>query len=413
MESSAPTAQPSSSSNLPSSRLQYGTPESGRSSSQLRAPMEPAVNEQGNFALGSRLLSQPNLRPGGLDGGSGISYETISKSRSGSHLLKRFAPQQQQPLKSQPVNRINSPAEMRNVDYSSDNTNGMSSDTTANTNGQYSEPYSNGNFTTDVDESDELEMKVKEALSLPELRITRRLRQGKIMSDLGSPGSPVRPNAELESKFNSIFTQLSSAEIQPAFSALEYLNYALKEHQKFNVYLDPKVDKLIYLCNKQYRLFLTKHYPTEGSSDETVEAKRKQAEMLFRANTNVLNKLFTCPLGKCASRDTLRELITHLLPYFVEMKDHTNIFNSVNQVLLVLLNGSDPTSLSTALIKMLHDYVGNTTTTGQSPHSDKFLELTMKFLWRMSKFMERYISDLNVDTILLESHNFFKSYPRK
>lgn len=416
-----------SSTGLPTSRLQYQIPDSLRSSaSHLKAPasIDSAHIETGNFGLGSKLPSSLNIRATENNGPG--SYETFSKAKSGSNLLKQRLPSSRLLYQAKHI-YANSPVDSFNQVEVDDNNdviyepNDASSGDNGST-GHYesnygSEEQSNGSHIEDTDYSD-LDIKVKEALNLPEIKFNIHLKNDDDQSSNSScsSGSPRVQNSEQNKKFIHLFGQLSSTEIQPAYESLEHLNFALKEHQKYFQYLEPKVDQLIILCNKQYRLFLTKHYPINIDVNCTpeqkseLELKRKQAEMLFRAISCSLNRLFTCPLGKCASRDTLRELFTHLLPYFTEMKDHQNIFSTVNMVLSVLLNGSDPTNLFTALIRMLHDYVGNANT--QSPHSDKFLELTMKFLWRVSKFLDRYIADLNIDKTLFESHLFFKSYPR-
>ncbi|XP_046917779.2 msps cytoskeleton-associated protein 5 [Dermatophagoides farinae] len=315
-------------------------------------------------------------------------------------------------------------------------------------------------YTTDDDNNDnELQQRIKQALNLPEsirYRPTNRassstatvrssssdssrsnghyitpIRMNGGGMNHGSPNSsPSNLNSELQQKFNQLFQLLGSTDLQQAIEAAELLNVAMKDLEKNQRYFERKIDQLIILCNKQFRLFLSKHYPSEqqqqqqaidenrdteldnnnkDSDDRLIAERRERAILLFRTITNLLNKVFRSPLGKLISRDTVRELITHLLSYFAGMRHIQTVFNSTNCLIGIIMAGADATNLFAALIRMLHDYVGSPSV----EQSDKYLNLTIKFLWRITKTLEeRYYEHLNIDQILYESHLFFKSYPK-
>lgn len=295
--------------------------------------------------------------------------------------------------------------------------------------------------TTSTEESDELDRRVQEILTLPEVdpEMIRRIRDkiegrspqstgsggsprsamaynGSSPSTNGSGGSPYALNAELTRKMNDLFTDLSSVDDKTLLNAFEHLNNLMKNYNgaRYGPYLEPRIEQLVVLCNKQFRLFLTKRYP---ASMENPTA-RQNAVTIFRGVALLVMRIFQCPLGKKVSRDTLRELITHLLPYFLdEMKKEENkiIFESVNVLIHEMIKCADTTNLSTALIRMLYDYVGSMDITPRDSTAQMttFLELTMKFIWRLVKFFDRHYEGLNVDVLLLEIHLFFKSYPRK
>jgi len=188
---------------------------------------------------------------------------------------------------------------------------------------------------------------------------------------------------------------------------------ALLNYDKYAPYIDPKIEQMIVLANKQLRLF-DKHYRESVGN----EPAREQARQLFRAVGCVLIKCFKQPqIGKRISRDTLRELITHILPFFIELRNEKDVFNSVNVLISELIKGTDATNLLTALMRMMHDYVshiGNgTSSPAATPYLDTYLELTMKFIWRLLKNFDQHKAELNVDVILLEAHLFFKSFPRE
>ena len=162
----------------------------------------------------------------------------------------------------------------------------------------------------------------------------------------------------------------------------------------------------------------------------TDEKARANAKLLFRGVSCVLLKCFKLPqIASRISRDTLRELITHLLPFFIELRnDKEVLINSVNFITSELIRGADTTNLLAALIRMMHDYVGsvgsgngNGAAANGSPGSgggdravlENYLELTIKFVWRLVKFFDSHSANLNVDVVLYEAHLFFKSYPRE
>lgn len=295
--------------------------------------------------------------------------------------------------------------------------------------------------TSDTDYSD-LDQRVHHALNMPEIKFIRRFRSGiaaanaSPSSDSSSPhGSPasriarlsvtsmaasetpsnassgfssatvprLAPSSPLMLKFNSILSALSSNELEVALDALQKLIVILKKKDEYGSCIEPKIDQLIILCNKQYRLYLTKHYPEAKQRDK---ATLDQAEKLFRSVSFLVRQVFICPLGKLVSRDTLRELITHLMPFLVEFDKESNISQSVNYLFSFLLDGADQTNLMSAFIRILYGYVGKS-------ESERFMQFTMKFLWRLSRFIDKYFDQLNLDVLLLEAHVFFKAYPSK
>lgn len=225
----------------------------------------------------------------------------------------------------------------------------------------------------------------------------------------GSANSSMTGNLATSNAFALIFTSLSSTELSVAIEALENMLTALRpEHfEKYRPYLETRVDQLVILCNKQYRIYLNQHYP--GAVNSGDPERIMNAEKLYRCISSVINRVFSLPLGKLVSRDVLRELFTHILPFLVEFKNNELIANAVTHITSAIIKGSDSTNLLSALIRMLHDYVRH----DSDPEQNKFLEMTMKFLWRISKAIKIYMETLNIDVVLLETHIFFSAYPRK
>ncbi|CAG2168733.1 unnamed protein product [Oppiella nova] len=236
---------------------------------------------------------------------------------------------------------------------------------------------------------------VEEILNLPDIQIRKSMAS---MNKINSS-----PKAEVA--LNLVMAQLSSQEISAAMEALSQLSQLLDNDSKAEAMLSPKVDQLIIMCYMQYRLFLTKHL-----ADQSIP--KSQAVDLFRGVTDVLLTLFSKPyLGRKASRDVLRELMSHMIQLLVdskliELNENKDIIRSVNVLVSTVITGSDATNVVSALIKLLHDCVSNSINA-----SPKFMDMIMKCLWKICRNLENYIESMDIDRVLVEVHLFLKSFP--
>ena len=242
------------------------------------------------------------------------------------------------------------------------------------------------------------ESNVEEILNLPNIQIRKRDSFGSASKEIN-----LSPKADSEKLLNEVMAQLSSQDISDAMHALSQLAHLL--NSKDDSPLSTKVDQLVIMCYMQYRLFLTKHL-----ADQSIT--KSQAVELYKGITNVLMSLFSKQsFGPNASRDVLRELMSHLILLLVdhkltELNESKDIIRSVNVVVSTVINGSDPTNIITALIKLLHDCVGQSVNS-----SPKFVEMIMKCLWKICRNLDDYVDRLNVDKVLFEVHLFLKSFP--
>jgi cytoskeleton-associated protein 5 len=248
---------------------------------------------------------------------------------------------------------------------------------------------------------DDNDIDIDEILNLPDVQIRKSI----IQPSLGPMTKMINSSPKADVALNLVMAQLSSQEISSAMEALSQLSQLLDNEAKAEAVLESKVDQLIIMCYMQYRLFLTKHL-----ADQSLP--KTEVINLFRGVTNVLMSLFSKPsLGKKASRDVLRELMSHMVALLVdsklvELSDSANIIRSVNVLATTVINGSDPTNMLSALIKLLHDCISNSINA-----SPKFMEMIMKCLWKMSRNLDNYIEDIEIDRIFLEVHLFLKSFP--
>ncbi|XP_054161485.1 protein mini spindles-like [Oppia nitens] len=240
------------------------------------------------------------------------------------------------------------------------------------------------------------EENLEEMLNLPDIQIRK---------SMSSMNKLINSSPKAEVALNLVMAQLSSQEISSAMEALSQLSQLLSNDAKAEPVLSTKVDQLIIMCYMQYRLFLTKHL-----ADQSIE--KTQAVELFKGVTDILLTLFSKSyLGPKASRDVLRELMSHLIQLLVdpklnELNENKEIVRSVNILVSNVISGSDSTSIMTALIKILYDCVGNSINA-----SAKFIDMIMKCLWKMCRNLDKYINTLDIDKVLLEVHLFLKSFP--
>lgn len=252
-----------------------------------------------------------------------------------------------------------------------------------------------------------------ELLNLPDVQLPERRTSAQFTSKSPLSGSPAHSVAKLvststkaEVAIKLVLANLSAQEIPATIEAFAQLRELLDRPEQADIYLGSKVDQIISMCSLQYRLCTTKHL-----SDDNVS--KAQVIGLFKAITSILDGLFKHPqLKKKASREVLRDLMPQIItiildPRLTESQEGPAIVKAVNVLATCIIINADPTNFMTAMIMLLSDCVA-----GSSGHSSpKFTEMVMKCIWKMVRFIDQCIDDLNIDKILLEVHQFMKSFP--
>ncbi|XP_009680506.2 cytoskeleton-associated protein 5-like [Struthio camelus] len=105
-------------------------------------------------------------------------------------------------------------------------------------------------------------------------------------------------------------------------------------------------------------------------------------------------------------KDVIHGLITLMLDSLVgDLEEDHKLIQSINVLLKRVLEKSDQTRIFRALLKLLQ----NNLTTEGSP--DKFSDLLVKCLWRITRLLPGTISTINLDEILLDVHILMKALP--
>lgn len=219
------------------------------------------------------------------------------------------------------------------------------------------------------------------------------------------PSQQVRRLPVEADSLNILMSRLTAHEIPVVMDALAQVEELLDTDGGST--LLGYADQLVNMLTVQYRLLHTKHM-----ADDHVA--RADVIELYRRLTNVLLKVFDGnrpALGRRVSRDILRELLSQLLMVLLdkrlaELCNGPQLQRSTNVLALNIIRHGNPTCVLGALIKHLHDCLGNMG--GQT--SEKYIELVLKCLWKMMSTLESCIDELSLDVVLLDLHLFLRAY---
>ncbi|KAK7477171.1 hypothetical protein BaRGS_00031556, partial [Batillaria attramentaria] len=200
-----------------------------------------------------------------------------------------------------------------------------------------------------------------------------------------------------------VISQVTSPDITVSIQALAQIDEVLKEEERAEA-LSGHVDKLLLMLSMQFRMAHSTHMgDPEVSGDDVVK--------LYRCLLSTLLQLFQISsLGKKASKDVLRDLMTSLVTVLLddrlmEVEDGPQVVRSVNLTVVRIVEKADPTNIMGAMIRLLQDCVGSETC------SAKFVEIVMKCLWKMVRLLPNISNELNIDRILLDAHQFMRAFP--
>ena len=219
-----------------------------------------------------------------------------------------------------------------------------------------------------------------------------------------SMSNMINSSHKIDVAINLVMAQLSSHDINSSLEAFSQLSVLLEGEENANQILESKVDQIIIMCYMQYKLFITKHLVDE-------QLAKSDAVKLFKGVTNILTLLFRNTfLSKKASRDVLRELISQIISLLadgklINLEESANIIRSLNNLASLILISSDPTNITCALIKLLHDCTG-----GSYNSSPKFIDLVMKCLWKIIRNFDPFINGYDVDKVFFEVDIFMNAY---
>lgn len=208
------------------------------------------------------------------------------------------------------------------------------------------------------------------------------------------------------STINFVISQVASNEIDASIQALAQIDEVLRSEDKVEA-MSGHVDQFLIATFMQLRLTYDRHLADECTNKDDVIK-------LYSCIISNLATLFqTEGLSKEASVGVLKDLMHGLLTLLLDtrledLEDGPQVIRSINMLLLKVLDKSDQTSILSSLIRLLQDCLAT-----PANNSTKYCELVMKCLWRLSRLLPNIIHTLNLDRILLDSHNFLRVFPRE
>ncbi|XP_015786397.1 cytoskeleton-associated protein 5-A [Tetranychus urticae] len=254
-------------------------------------------------------------------------------------------------------------------------------------------------------DGEESEGSVEQLLNMPD-ELPKRFSGGKRNSF--SPRS-IKTSPSAQDRGDRITTvmvsRLSSSDIKVAIDAASQVNQTLNKPDRAEQYLSDKVDQIASLCNLQHKYIIQKHIYDESVDQIDIVNLLKLLNLL-------LQSIFNHPsLRRLVTRDILKEIISTVICLLLDervasLPDGPLIIKSTNQLANAIISYSDPTSMLSALIKLLQECI-----VGSSNPQEKSIELVMKCIWKMSRLLDHFVNDLCIDKILFDIHCFFEQFP--
>ncbi|KAK4303692.1 hypothetical protein Pmani_024319 [Petrolisthes manimaculis] len=223
-------------------------------------------------------------------------------------------------------------------------------------------------------------------------------------STVSRPGTaPTQGESEGAAQaINMVISQVATPDANTVITALSQLDEVLGSEERCSQ-LAPHIDQLLIVATLQYRLVL-------NTKMANLNVNKEDCVKIYRSLTNCLMMVFNNKhLGTRATRDVLKDVVNvliHILldPRLSQLEDGPQIIRAINVLVVRIVEKAQFTHVFSALLKLLHESVG-------SGSSSKFTELVMKCNWKVIRILEKRNSDLDLDQILLDVHNFLVAYP--
>ncbi|XP_053741131.1 cytoskeleton-associated protein 5 isoform X3 [Synchiropus splendidus] len=207
------------------------------------------------------------------------------------------------------------------------------------------------------------------------------------------------------STINFVISQVASGDINTSIQALAQIDEVLRQEDKAEV-MSGHIDQFLIAMFMQLRLIYSTHM-----ADERLD--KKDIFKLYSCIIGNMLSLFSMEsLAREASMGVLKDLMHGLLTLTLDsrvedIQDGQQLIRSLNLLVFQVLEKSDQTNITSALLVLLQDCLA---VTAGPP---MFSELVMKCLWRLIRFLPENINHINLDRILLDVHNFMKAFPRE
>ncbi|KZS13490.1 Miniature spindles-like protein [Daphnia magna] len=194
-------------------------------------------------------------------------------------------------------------------------------------------------------------------------------------------------------------SQIAHPSLNVSLNAVQYVENVINKSADES-WLETRVDQILIGCTMQLRLL---YQSQDRSLKDIIQG--------YKALLRLLMALFVqSNLAQRGSRDVLRDLANLSLHVMLDSRletadDADQVVRALNVLVLKMVEKSDHTAMTSALLRLLHDAVGSDNSNG------KYIELVMKCLWRIVRNLNDWINTINISTILVDLHAFLKAYP--
>ena len=225
-----------------------------------------------------------------------------------------------------------------------------------------------------------------------------------------SPTVPLSENSEALEALDVILAQVFNKDAAACVEALGALDEFIKDEEKVQM-LSTRMDQLLTACYMQYRHVLNNKLRTDNAA-----ANAKVVMRLFQYLTMVLMSTYHhAELTRSASTSALHDLFHVIISILLEPKmeqlaDGAQLLRALNVLTVKIIDRSDHTNITSAIVKLLSDAVANASL------NPKFSETVMKCMWKIIRLLPQWMEDeagpLDVDLVLSDLHDFLKTYPQ-
>ncbi|BFZ04985.1 hypothetical protein BsWGS_08024 [Bradybaena similaris] len=260
-------------------------------------------------------------------------------------------------------------------------------------------------YQLDIDLDDNYEPIVPSLIEMDLEALMAPVTKPKITARPASPNvsSKLIGSADVSASIGTVVSQISDVSINTSIMALAQIDEVLKDEKKADVMAN-HIDNLLVVITMQCKLGIGKHLmDTQVENGEVIR--------LYRCLLSTLISIFDrTSMGKKASTNILKDLMYSLLIVLLDtqieqLEEGPQIIRTVNVTVVKIINKSDPTNISCAIISLMRECLQSETC------SNKFLDLVIKCLWKTLNLVPDNINDLNCDRVLYEAHLFFQHFP--
>lgn len=231
-------------------------------------------------------------------------------------------------------------------------------------------------------------------------------------STLSPPPGPTNlvESSEAHEALDVILAQVFNKDASACIVALSQLDEFIKDDDKVPL-LGSRMDQLLTACYMQYRHVLNNKMRTDNAASNAKEVMR-----LFQYLTMVLMSTYHhAELTRHASSSALHDLFHVIISILLEPKmdqlaDGAQLLRALNVLTVKIIDRSDHTNITSAIIKLLSDAVAN------ASMNPKFVETVMRCMWKIIRLLPNWMDDdsgpLDVDLVLSDLHDFLRTYPQ-